>query len=63
MITNTCTADQIVAAAGDFIPIGFGWHMIGEENNAPEVQQAAMDSAHHLCSLASSIAAPTRNKW
>jgi hypothetical protein len=47
----TCTAEQILAAARDFTPIYYERYIIDKHNKAPEVQQAAIDSAHYFYSL------------
>jgi hypothetical protein len=51
MIVTTCTAEQILAAARDFTPIYYERYMIDKQNKPPQVQQAAIDSAHHFYSL------------
>ena len=51
MIITTCTAEQILAAARDFTPIYYERYMIDKHNKPPEVQQAAIDSAHYFYSL------------
>jgi len=51
MIITTCTAEQLLAAARDFSPIYYQRYMIDKHNKPPEVQQAAMDSAHYFYSL------------
>jgi hypothetical protein len=51
MITTTCTAEQILAAARDYSPIYYQRYMIDKHNKPPEVQQAAVDSAHYFYSL------------
>ncbi len=51
MIVSTCTAEQILAAARDFTPIYYERYMIDKHNKSPQVQQAAIDSAHHFYSL------------
>jgi hypothetical protein len=51
MIITTCTAEQILAAARDFTPIYYARYMIDKHNKPPEVQQAAIDSAHYFYSL------------
>jgi hypothetical protein len=51
MIITTCTAEQILAAASDFTPIYYERYMIDKHNKPPEVQQAAIDSAHYFYSL------------
>jgi hypothetical protein len=51
MIITTCTAEQILAAARDFTPIYYERYIIDKHNKAPEVQQAAIDSAHYFYSL------------
>ena len=48
MIITTCTAEQLLAAARDFSPIYYQRCMIDKHNKPPEVQQAAMDSAHYF---------------
>jgi hypothetical protein len=50
MIITTCTAEQILAAARDFAPIYYQRYMIDKYNKPPEVQQAAIDSAHYFYS-------------
>ena len=47
----TCTAEQILAAARDFTPIYYQRYIIDKHNKPPEVQQAAIDSAHYFYSL------------
>jgi Domain of unknown function (DUF5078) len=51
MIITTCTAEQILAAARDLTPIYYQRYMIDKHNKPPEVQQAAIDSAHYFYSL------------
>jgi hypothetical protein len=51
MIVRTCTAEQILAAARDFTPIYYVRYIIDKHNKSPEVQQAAIDSAHYFYSL------------
>ena len=51
MIVTTCTAEQILAAARDYEPIYHERYMIDKHNKPPEVQQAAIDSAHYFYSL------------
>ena len=51
MIITTCTAEQILAAARDVTPIYYARYMIDKHNKPPEVQQAAIDSAHYFYSL------------
>ena len=51
MIITTCTAEQILAAARDVTPIYYARYMIDRHNKPPEVQQAAIDSAHYFYSL------------
>ena len=51
MIITTCTAEQILAAARDFAPIYYQRYIIDKHNKPPEVQQAAIDSAHYFYSL------------
>jgi hypothetical protein len=51
MITTTCTAEQILAAARGFTPIYYERYMIDMHNKSPDVQQAAIDSAHYFYSL------------
>ena len=51
MIITTCTAEQILAAAKDFAPIYYQRYIIDKHNRPPEVQQAAIDSAHYFYSL------------
>jgi hypothetical protein len=51
MIITTCTAEQILAAARDFTPIYYERYMIDMHNKSPDVQQAAIDSAHYFYSL------------
>ena len=63
MIITTCTAEQILAAARDFAPIYYQRYIIDKHNRPPEVQQAAIDSAHYFYSLSPRIAGPTPNRW
>jgi hypothetical protein len=51
MIVTTCTAEQILAAARDYEPIYYERYMIDKHNKSPQVQQAAVDSAHYFYSL------------
>jgi hypothetical protein len=51
MIITTCAAEQILAVARDFAPICYQRYIIDKHNKPPEVQQAAIDSAHYFCSL------------
>ncbi|MDT5410474.1 MAG: hypothetical protein QOG14_2694 [Mycobacterium sp.] len=51
MIGTTCTAEQLLAAARDFTPIYYERYIIDKHNKSPEVQQAAIDSAHYFYSL------------
>jgi hypothetical protein len=51
MIITTCTAGQILAAARDFAPIYYQRYIIDKHNRPPEVQPAAIDSAHYFYSL------------
>jgi len=51
MIITTCTAEQILAAARDFAPIYYQRYIMDKHNRPPEVQQAAIDSAHYFYSL------------
>jgi Domain of unknown function (DUF5078) len=51
MIITTCTAEQILAAARDHAPIYYARYIIDKHNKPPEVQQAAIDSAHYFYSL------------
>jgi hypothetical protein len=53
MITTTCTAEQILAAARDFTPIYYERYIIDKHNKPPGAQQAAMDRAHWFYSLSS----------
>jgi Domain of unknown function (DUF5078) len=51
MIVTTCTAEQILMAARDYEPIYYQRYIIDKHNKPPEVQQAAIDSAHYFYSL------------
>jgi hypothetical protein len=51
MIVTACNAEQILAAARDFTPIYYERYMIDKHNKSPQVQQAAIDSAHYFYSL------------
>jgi Domain of unknown function (DUF5078) len=51
MIITTCTAEQILAAARDFTPVYYERYVIDMHNTSPDVQQAAIDSAHYFYSL------------
>jgi hypothetical protein len=51
MIITTCTAEQILAAAKDFAPIYYQRYIIDKHNKPPDVQQAAIDTAHYFYSL------------
>jgi hypothetical protein len=51
MIVTTCTAEQILAAARDVVPVYYERYMIDMHNKAPDVQQAAIDRAHWFYSL------------
>jgi hypothetical protein len=50
-IFTTCTAEQILASARDVTPIYYERYIIDKHNKPPEVQQAAIDSAHYFYSL------------
>ena len=50
MISTTCDAEQILAAARDFEPVYYQRYMI-DFNNHPNVNQAAIDKAHWFYSL------------
>jgi Domain of unknown function (DUF5078) len=51
MIVTTCTAEQILAAARDYVPVYYERYIIDKHNKSPEVQQAAIDNAQYLYSL------------
>ena len=51
IIVTTCTAEQILAAARDYRPVYYQRYIIDKHNKPPEVQQAAIDSAHYFFSL------------
>jgi Domain of unknown function (DUF5078) len=51
IIMTTCTAEQLLAAARDYEPIYYERYIIDKHNKSPEVQQAAIDSAHYFFSL------------
>ena len=51
MIITTCTPEQILAAARDYEPIYYTRYIIDKHNKPPEVQQAAIESAHFFYSL------------
>src|SRR5258707_8966061 len=51
MIITTCTAEQILAAARDFAPIYYERFIIDKHNRPPQVQHAAIDTAHSFYSL------------
>ena len=51
MIVTTCTAEQILAAAQDYVPVYCERYIIYKHNKSPEVQQAAFDNAHYFYSL------------
>jgi uncharacterized protein DUF5078 len=51
MIVTTCTAEQILAAARDYVPVYYARYIIDKHNKSPEVQQAAIDNAHYFYSL------------
>jgi hypothetical protein len=75
MIVTACTAEQILAAAHDFTPIYNERHMIDKHNKSPQIQQAAIDSAHHFNSpspadrrayseqMVTNFADPTTTAW
>jgi hypothetical protein len=50
MISTTCDAEQVLAAARDFAPVYYQRYMI-DYNNHPNVQQATVDKAHWFFSL------------
>jgi hypothetical protein len=50
MISTTCDAEQLLAAARDFEPVYYQRYMI-DFNNHPNVNQAAIDKAHWFYSL------------
>lgn len=51
MISTTCTAEQILAAARDFTPVYYERYMADYRNHAPNIQQATRDKAHWFFSL------------
>src|ERR1700735_1331888 len=50
MISTTCDAEQILAAARDFSPVYYQRYMI-DYNNHPNVQQATVDKVHWFYSM------------
>jgi hypothetical protein len=50
MISTTCDAEQILAAARDYSPVYYQRYMI-DYNNHPNVQQATQDKVHWFFSL------------
>lgn len=46
MIVTTCTAEQIMAAARDVVPVYYERYMIDYNNKGADVQQAAQDYIH-----------------
>jgi len=50
MISTTCDAEQLLAAARDFSPVYYQRYMI-DYNNHPNVQQATQDKVHWFYSL------------
>ena len=54
MIVTTCTAEQILAAARDYVPVYYARYIVDKHNKSPEVQQAAIDNAHYFYSLSPS---------
>ena len=63
MIVTTCTAEQILAAAQDYVPVYYERYIIDKHNKSPEVQQTAIDNAHYFYSLSPRIAAHTPRRW
>ncbi len=53
MITTSCTAEQIMAAARDVEPVYYERYMIDYNNHSPEIQQATQDQMHWFYSLSS----------
>jgi hypothetical protein len=51
IIETPCTAEQILAAVRDYRPVYYQRYIIDKHNKPPEVQQAAIDSAHYFFSL------------
>lgn len=51
MITTTCTAEQILAAARDVEPVYYERYMIDYNNKPADVQQGARDRIHWFYSL------------
>jgi Domain of unknown function (DUF5078) len=51
MVVTTCTAEQILAAARDYVPVYYARYIVDKHNKSPEVQQAAIDNAHYFYSL------------
>ena len=50
MISTTCDAEQLLAAARDYAPVYYQRYMI-DYNNHPNVNQAAQDKVHWFYSL------------
>ena len=63
MIITTCTAEQILAAARDFAPIYYERYIIDKHNRPPQVQQAAIDSAHYFYSLSPQDRRAYSERW
>jgi hypothetical protein len=51
ILTTSCTAEQIMAAARDVAPIYYERYMIDYNNKAPDVQQAVQDRIHWFFSM------------
>lgn len=53
MIITTCTAEQIMAAARDVVPVYYERYMIDYNNHSPDIQQSTQDQMHWFYSLSS----------
>ena len=48
ILRTSCTAEQIMAAARDVVPIYYERYMTDYNNKSPELQQAAQDRMHWI---------------
>jgi hypothetical protein len=51
MLTTTCTAEQVMAAARDVEPVYYERYMIDYNNKAPDIHQAVQDRIHWFYSM------------
>jgi hypothetical protein len=63
MLTTTCTAEQIMAAARDVEPVHYERYTVDYKNHSAQVQRLTQDKMHWFYSLILSSAEPTLRNW